>query len=88
MSLRLLGRTGRSSSGSPSSSDAIHRRFPCNAEVQEAADALMTSEYMRDRPKSARQAVPSPRMRTLGYTDDRVDLKLSGIYKLTPFKSP
>ena len=60
MSLCVVGLIGNSSSGSPSNSGASHLMFPWNAEVQEAAEMLITSEYIRERPKSARQAVPSP----------------------------
>jgi hypothetical protein len=65
-SLSLLGRTGDPSSRSPSSSGAIHRKLPLRFEVQEAWEMLAASEYTRERPKSARQAVPSPWMSTLG----------------------
>ena len=59
-SLCMVGLIGNSSSGSASNSGASHLMFPWNAEVQEAAEMLITSEYIRERPKSARQAVPSP----------------------------
>jgi hypothetical protein len=85
MSLHLFGRTCKSFFGRPSSSGASHRTLPWIVNVDEAWLTFISSE----RPKSARQAVPSPWMRTFVYSWDMNEFgTVPRKLKLTPAKFP